>query len=228
MLRASLVLRISSRAATALAIPRTLPLILGLCVLAALPSAARADIYAFTDNNGVVHFTNIRRSGRRWRRVMRTGPGKARAVHARRRHRRIPPVLLARYNAHIRQAASLYKIPEALVRAVISVESAYDPRAVSRAGARGLMQLMPGTARGMGVTRIFDPRQNIFGGTRLLRVLANRFSGDLVLTIAGYHAGAGAVLKYGGIPPYRTTQQYVRMVLRAYQRTRRLLAKRGS
>ncbi len=191
------------------------------------PSVARADIYSYIDKNGVVHFTNIRRPGRKWKRVMRTGPGKARVVHARRRRRRLSTERFSRYDAHIRHAAALYHIPEALVRAVIHVESDYDPGAVSRVGARGLMQLMPRTGRGMGVTNPFDPRQNIFGGVRFLRVLANRFSGDLVLTIAAYHAGAGAVGKYKGIPPYRTTQRYVRMVLRKYYSYRRLLAKRS-
>lgn len=194
----------------------------GVCV----PSRAHADIYSYIDKNGVVHFTNIRRPGRKWKRVMRTGPGKARVVHARRRRRRLSADRYTRYDAHIRHAAALYHIPEALIRAMIHVESDYDPGAVSRVGARGLMQLMPRTGRGMGVTDPFDPRQNIFGGVRFLRVLANRFSGDLVLTIAAYHAGAGAVGKYKGIPPYRTTQRYVRMVLRKYYGYRRMLAKK--
>ncbi|MCC6751198.1 MAG: lytic transglycosylase domain-containing protein [Deltaproteobacteria bacterium] len=191
-----------------------------LLVLSLSPSAARADIYSYIDGEGVVHFTNIPRPGRKWKRVMRTGPGKARALHAERRSARLPSDRTARHAETIRQAAELYHIPEPLIRAVIRVESDYDPHAVSRAGAEGMMQLMPRTGRGMGVVDAFDPRQNIFGGTRYLRVLANHFGGDLVLTIAGYHAGAGAVAKYGSIPPYQTTQQYVRMVLREYYRHR--------
>jgi soluble lytic murein transglycosylase-like protein len=85
---------------------------------------------------------------------------------------------------------------------------------------------MPAVSRGMGVTDPFDPRQNIFGGTRFLRVLANAFAGDLVLTISGYHAGPYAVKRYGGIPPYQTTQKYVRWVLAAYYRQRARLAAR--
>lgn len=191
-------------------------------VVAALGSApARADIYSYIDQEGVIHFTNIPSPGRKWKRIMRTGPGKAGAVHAPRRTRSLSPRRYHEYSAHIAQAAALYHIPEALIRAVISVESDYDPQAVSRAGARGLMQLMPYTARGMGVTDPFDPRQAIFGGTRFLRALANRFRGDLVLTLAAYHAGAGAVTKYGwSIPPYATTQSYVRMVLNRYRRER--------
>jgi soluble lytic murein transglycosylase-like protein len=124
----------------------------------------------------------------------------------------------SRYDEYIRQAAALYQIPEPLVRAVITVESGFDPRAVSRTNARGLMQLMPQTAERMMVTDIFDPRQNIFGGVRYLRVLANLFNGDIQLTVAGYNAGEGAVFRYGGIPPYEETQGYVVKVLEHYRR----------
>jgi soluble lytic murein transglycosylase-like protein len=122
-----------------------------------------------------------------------------------------------RYDAQIGEAATVYALPEALVRAVIHVESDYDPRVVSCAGARGLMQLMPDVATEQKVADVFDPRQNILGGARLLRLLANRFHGDLVLTIAGYHAGPGAVQKYNGVPPYETTQRYVYAILQRYQ-----------
>jgi soluble lytic murein transglycosylase-like protein len=125
-----------------------------------------------------------------------------------------------RYDRHIAEAATVFGLPEALIRAVIKVESDYDPRVVSCAGAKGLMQLMPDVATEQKVLDVFEPRKNILGGSRLLRVLANRFRGDLVLTIAGYHAGAGAVMKYDGVPPYETTQQYVKMVLTEYQRER--------
>ena len=95
----------------------------------------------------------------------------------------------------IREAATLYQIPEELVRAVIKVESDYDPRAVSRVGAQGLMQLMPETAQRMQVKDSMDPRENILGGVRYLRVLANMFNGDLQLTVAGYNAGENAVVE---------------------------------
>jgi soluble lytic murein transglycosylase-like protein len=126
----------------------------------------------------------------------------------------------ARYETHIREAATLYQIPEALVRAVIKVESNFDPRAVSHANARGLMQLIPPTAERMMVTDIFDPRQNIFGGVRYLRVLANLFNGNLELTIAAYNAGENAVIRHGGIPPYPETQDYVVKVLTHYRKYR--------
>lgn len=193
------------------------------------PSTGLADIYSYIDKDGVVHFTNIPRQSKKWKRIMKTGPGKAAAPRGRKVDR-VPPrdrstTRYHRYDRHIREAAALYHMPESLVRAVISVESDYDPNVVSRAGAQGLMQLMPFVSKGMGVTNPFDPRQNIFGGVRFLRILANQFAGDLVLTIASYHAGAGAVRKYGGIPPYQTTQKYVRWVLSRYYRNVRVASR---
>jgi hypothetical protein len=194
---------------------------------------ARADVWTY-EQGGVVYFTNIPPSGaeaHRWQVSFKAGPGKAQAVSgtvagcARSRADVVPsrdtsPERVHRYDRYIAEAATVYGLPQALVRAVIQVESDYDPRVVSCAGARGLMQLMPDVEKEQQVADVFDPRRNILGGTRLLRLLANRFRGDLVLTIAGYHAGAGAVLKYDGVPPYETTQRYVRMVLRAYQAQR--------
>lgn len=186
---------------------------------------AHADVYMYVDKNGVAHFTNIRPRGRKYRRLYKTGPGKASTRHCPSCDR-IPardhsPERFRRYDDFIRSAARLYQIPVALIRAVIEVESDFDPRVVSSVGAKGLMQLMPGTARSMGVTDVGDPRQNIYGGVRYLRVLANTFNGNLLLTVAGYHAGPTAVARYRGVPPYETTQRYVRAVLRLYARNRR-------
>ena len=97
------------------------------------------------------------------------------------------------------------------------MESNYDPFAVSPANARGLMQLIPSTAERMMVQDVFDPRQNIFGGVRYLRILANMFNGDLELTVAAYNAGENAVIRHGGIPPFPETQMYVREVVRYYR-----------
>jgi soluble lytic murein transglycosylase-like protein len=133
------------------------------------------------------------------------------------------PLRYTRFDEYIHQASALYQIPEPLVRAVIKVESDYDPRAVSYAGARGLMQLMPETAARMQVRDINDPRENIFGGVRYLRVLANMFNGDLELSVAGYNAGEGAVVQYGGIPPYAQTRDYVVKVTKFYRRYRTIL-----
>lgn len=127
---------------------------------------------------------------------------------------------LTRYDEHIREAATLYRLPAAYIRAVLETESNYDPRAVSPAGAIGLMQLMPFTAERMLVQDIFDPRQNILGGARYLRILANQFNGDIHLTTAAYNAGEHAVVRYGGIPPYAETRAYVVKVLESYERFR--------
>jgi soluble lytic murein transglycosylase-like protein len=133
------------------------------------------------------------------------------------------PERFARYDDLILEAAAVYQMPVPLIRAVIKVESDYDPRVVSAMNARGLMQLMPEVMADMGVENVHDPRENILGGTRLLRILANRYDGDLVLTIAGYHAGMGAMAKYKDqVPPYQNTRKYVRMVLREYYRFRDL------
>jgi soluble lytic murein transglycosylase-like protein len=195
---------------------------------------ARADIYSYEDKNGIVHFTNVRPSsgGHPWKVLYKSGPGKALSVGgaapptsfagcAESRADVVPatdraPERYTRYDTFIHEASALYALPEPLIRAIIKVESDYDPRVVSCAGAKGLMQLMPDVQREQKVEHVFEPRENILGGTRLLRLNANRFKGDLVLTVAAYHAGPGAVEKYHGIPPYETTQQYVRAVLKYY------------
>ena len=177
---------------------------------------AVADISKFTDPSGVIHITNSRGAAP-------PTPGKAgakgKAVAA------VAPqdknlARFTRYDEWIRQASALYQIPEPLVRAVIKVESDYDARAISTSGARGLMQLMPNTADRLQVRDIHDPRENIFGGVRLLRILANAFNGDLELTVAGYNAGEEAVLRFRGIPPYAQTRQYVAKVTGYYRRYR--------
>ncbi|MEM7448631.1 MAG: lytic transglycosylase domain-containing protein [Myxococcota bacterium] len=170
-----------------------------------------------------MHFTNVapdRRSRSRCVRVVREKsdrptprPGRVRTPQTARRR---DPSRYRRYDEYIREAARLYQLPVSFIRAVIRVESDFNPHVVSRAGAMGLMQLMPQTARRMGVVDPFDPRQNILGGTRYLRILANLFHGDLVLTVAAYNAGEGAVSRYQGVPPYAETRRYVGRVLKRY------------
>jgi soluble lytic murein transglycosylase-like protein len=116
----------------------------------------------------------------------------------------------------ITESANRYGVPVKLVSAVIRAESGFNPRAVSRTGAQGLMQLMPTTASILGVRDSFDPRENIDGGVRHLRGLIDRFPHSLPLAIAAYNAGEKAVTQYGGIPPYPETQDYVTKVLRFY------------
>lgn len=196
---------------------------LTLCLVLLSPATAGADIYRCEGPDGTTHLTNIRPRGMRCtvmvreRERQRARPAAGTAgTRARRRRGPRDPQRYQRYDAHIQEAARLYQLPVPFIRAVIKVESDFNPEVVSHAGAVGLMQLMPRTAASMGVQSSFDPRQNILGGTRYLRVLANRFNGDLVLTVAAYNAGEGAVQRYRGVPPYRETRRYVRRVLHYY------------
>lgn len=121
----------------------------------------------------------------------------------------------------IMQAANKYGVDPALIAAVMETESGFNADAVSRAGARGLMQLMPGTARGLGVTDATDPLQAALGGAKLLGQLLNKYDGNVEFALAAYNAGSGAVDKYGGIPPYAETRSYVPKVMAAYEKFRR-------
>jgi soluble lytic murein transglycosylase-like protein len=184
--------------------------------LLAAPLAAHADIYRFVDRNGVEHYTNFQPPGGGWLRIYRARQAPPTAPHGGGPIETPDPDRIRRYDAHIREAAQLYVLPEEFIRAVMHVESNFNPRAVSRRGAVGLMQLMPSACAAMGVVDPFDPRQNVLGGVRLLRVLANSFAGDERLTLAAYNAGEAAVRKYGGIPPFAETQRYVERVLARY------------
>ena len=219
---------------------------LSVALAAATAGAAEPSYRRFTDPQGVVHVTPVRRGA-----VVSTvapelqGSGEGglpdtaaaadpRAGAAGRDGRDAASEVAEalgdershRYGATIRSAARLYQLPESLVRAVIHTESNYNPNAVSRTGAMGLTQLMPSTARFLGVGRPFDPRQNIYGGAKFLRLLANRFGGDMVLVLAGYFSGAGAVQKYGGVPPHAGVRGYVKAVLRRFYAYERELQRR--
>lgn len=173
-------------------------------------SVAQADLYKKIDQQGRVFFTD-KPEGRGYKLIMRT-PKKGTVAyrHFERNRRKLTPL--------IRQQAKKHKVDSALVMAVIHAESAYDQRAISRAGAVGLMQLMPKTAERFGVTNRNNPAQNISGGTRYLRHLLELFKFDIRLALAAYNAGESAVAKYGNkIPPYPETQTYVKRVVKHYQ-----------
>jgi soluble lytic murein transglycosylase-like protein len=128
------------------------------------------------------------------------------------------PVPPAQIDALVQQNASTWQVDPALIKAVIANESGFNANATSGVGAQGLMQLMPETAASLGVRDAYDPAQNVAGGTRYLRGLLDRFGGDKRLAIAAYNAGPGAVEKYGDIPPYRETRNYVQNVLASFDK----------
>ncbi|AKL95074.1 murein lytic transglycosylase YjbJ [Clostridium aceticum] len=117
------------------------------------------------------------------------------------------------FDKYIDAAAQKYNLSPALIKSVIKAESNFNPKALSRAGAQGLMQLMPATARELQVTDVWNPQQNIEGGAKYLRQLLNQFEGNLPLSLAAYNAGPGNVNRYGGIPPFAETQNYVKSIL---------------
>jgi soluble lytic murein transglycosylase-like protein len=126
------------------------------------------------------------------------------------------PLAQAPFGELIRKAAAKYEVDPDLVFSVVAAESNFNPKALSRRNAHGLMQLLPETAKRLGVKDIYDPAQNIDGGTRYLRDLLKLYDGDLALTLAAYNAGPGAVQRYGRIPPYNETIKYVRAIRKTY------------
>lgn len=162
----------------------------------------RADIYVYRDNRGIVHFTNVpTKPAYRPFLVLRRYMGQLRGRES------------VKFDRLIAAVCQRYGVEFALVKAVIKAESAFDPSALSPAGARGLMQLMPTTAAQHGVGDAHDPQSNIEGGVRHLRLLLNRFRGNLSLTLAAYNAGPETVDRYNGIPPYAETRTYIQRVL---------------
>lgn len=215
--------------------PAALPVLLAALLVS---PAASADFWSCKDKEGRSWITNEKKPGMRCRLAMKTpgsstpssgGSSSSGRVDGKFR----PPKIgqpdapaeetgsvserLRLYQSYIDEAAAKYRVPAQFIQAVIRVESNFRYRAVSPVGAQGLMQLMPRTARAMGVNDAFDPRQNILGGARLLRYLANKHDGDFIKVLSAYHAGSGAVAKKEGIP-FEGTEGYVRVVLKHYYR----------
>ncbi len=179
-------------------------------VATAAPAWAGGAIYAFVDERGVTHFTNRPARDKRFKAIKLRDNLSAPVPKYR------TPRTTA-YDPLIGEAAASEGVPPALVKAVIAAESAFDSDAVSRKGAQGLMQLMPDTAQLVGVDDPFEPAQNVRGGTTYLRSMIDRY-GDLSRALAAYNAGPSAVDRYGGIPPFRETRDYVDRVLTYYRR----------
>lgn len=169
--------------------------------VAATEGSAAADGFHYVDRDGVDHQVDVTAAPQ---------PPPAAAVAA-------PQAEKYPFAAVIQEAAGVYSLPVELLLAVITIESGFDPRVVSPRGAMGLMQVMPGTASEMKIADVFDPRDNILGGARYLRILLNGSGGDVVVALGAYHAGAGATQRYGGVPPYRDTHDYVASVVRFFR-----------
>jgi soluble lytic murein transglycosylase len=176
------------------------------------PVPAEAELYRFVDAAGAVHFSD-NPVDRHFERVVLTPVG-LRVRGSGPSSRRRPP-RVSRYDRLILRLGQSHEVSPALVKAVIAAESNFNPRAVSKKGAQGLMQLMPQTARELGVENAFEPEQNVSGGTRYLRQMLTRY-GDVSRALAAYNAGPEAVDRYRGIPPYQETQAYVDRVLTYY------------
>jgi len=190
----------------------------------ALSAPVKADIYRYTDARGIVHFSNVP-DNRQYRLVVATQGAENRASQA-------APSMPAqisragkdRYAPLVENAARAHQVDAALLHAVITAESGYNPAVVSRKGAVGLMQLMPETARRYGVENSFDPVQNINGGTKYLSDLLQMFNNNIELAVAAYNAGENAVIRHGySIPPYRETLAYVPKVLKLQKKYRSIL-----
>lgn len=193
-------------------------------VLFALASTAGyADIYQYVDENGVLHFTNVNGGGKRHRKVA-AEKAAAEELHSATEAASAAPGALRRtsagfsssYSEFINTACYKHGVDPSLVHAIIKVESDFNPYALSRKGAMGLMQLMPQTAVELNVKNSFSPQENIDGGVKYLRYLLDRYEGNIKLALAAYNSGETSVKRWGTIPPFKETQQYVKKILALY------------
>ncbi|HUI45055.1 MAG TPA: lytic transglycosylase domain-containing protein [Nitrospirota bacterium] len=211
---------------------RRLTMVCGITVLLCIPfRQAFADIYQYTDENGIIHFSNVGvGNAKKYRKVKTESKRVTRPEDVRRSDSR--PTESARssskentpdssYTEIINSACYRHGVDPALVHAMVKVESDFNPYALSSRGAMGLMQLMPQTAVDLKVRNIFSPDENIDGGVKYLRYLLDRYEGNLSLALAAYNSGETAVQKWGTVPPFRETQDYVQRVLKIYDGTGR-------
>jgi soluble lytic murein transglycosylase len=185
---------------------RLIPVVSALLALVLFAPSVFADVFAYTDRNGVLTFTNVPTHAG-FRRVLRDSSRQAQNAAQ----------FNNSYDHFILTASGRHSVDADLIRAVIKTESDFNPAARSHKGAMGLMQLMPDTARLHNVMDAYDPGENVEAGVRHLRMLLDRYQGNLELSLAAYNAGSGAVEKHRGIPPFAETRDYVRRVLRFYE-----------
>ena len=178
-----------------------------------------AEVYKFTDKDGIVHYTNIRPADQQRFKTF-SFPCYASDPSCNQLDWEKIPLNRRAFSDEIEAAADEFAVDDALIRAIIHAESAYQPEALSPKGAQGLMQLMPATQAELQIVDVFDPLSNIEGGTQYLSRLLAQFDQSVELATAAYNAGPGAVQEYGGIPPYKETREYVRRVKILYRRYR--------
>ena len=176
-----------------------------LIILFLFVSAVQADIYRYIDENGVMHFTNTP-----------TSSAKNFKLFLKERPKTNPRYSTKKYDDIITNASQRHGVSFPLLKAIIKAESGFDPRAVSKKGAKGLMQIMPENFKPLGIKDPFDPSQNIHAGARYFKQMYDRFKGKLSLSLAAYNAGPTAVERYKTVPPYEETEAYVRRVLKFY------------
>ena len=196
---------------------RTRNILLALALL--LPQLGHAQVYKFVDDDGIVNYTNIAPPKNFAYQTLRF-PCYAADPKCRNVSWEKVALNIQAFGSEIRSAARVNAVEESLIRAIIHAESAYQIDAVSPKGAQGLMQLMPNTQQVLDISDPFDPAVNIAGGARYLSTLLKEFDGDVTLAAAAYNAGPAAVQKYGGVPPFEETREYVRRVNILHRRYR--------